>query len=276
MKKWMITAAILLVVGLIGVVATMWNEGGFSFRSVEINQNQAIDAEGVKDVVFSLNGMNITTVKGSTNEIKAALTGKVSKKFVELTKLNIVRENDTVKISVDTKGSTVGISIFDVQIRVELPEQQYDSVVLNTGSGDLNMAELAANTIRIEADSGKVTLDRLTAQKLKLKTGSGNINMKDVEAELELEADTAEIEADMADITHPMKITTGSGEVTLYTTERPSSATIKFSHGSGELRNQWDGTKQPAADEEQSIVFGDGSVPVDIKTGSGNLTLGKR
>jgi DUF4097 and DUF4098 domain-containing protein YvlB len=215
-------------------------------------------------------------VKGSTNEITATLTGKVSKKFVEPTKLNLVREGDTVKISVDTKSLSYGISVFDVQIRVELPQQQYNSFVLNTGSGNLKMTDLAANTVRIEAGSGDINLDRLTSQKLTLKTGSGEVSMSDVEAEIELEAGSAEIAVEMADITHPMKITTGSGGVTLNTIHSPSSATIIFNHGSGELRNHWDVTELPAADDEQTIVFGDGSVPVDIKTGSGNLKLGSR
>ena len=276
MKKWMITAVILLGIGLIGMVSTMWNKGGFSLGAVELNQEQKIDAEGVRNVVFPLNSINVTAVKGSTNEIKATLTGKVSKKFVEPTKLNLVREGDTVKISVDIKSLSYGISVFDVQIRVELPQQQYNSFLLNTGSGNLKMTDLAANTVRIEAGSGDINLDRLTSQKLMLKTGSGEVSMSDVEAEIELEAGSAEIAVEMADITHPMKITTGSGGVTLNTTHSPSSATIIFNHGSGELRNHWDVTELPAADDEQTIVFGDGSVPVDIKTGSGNLKLGSR
>lgn len=314
MKKWVITAVILLTIGLIGVGATLWNGKGFDYSSVEINQDQSIDAGGVKDIVLSMDGMDVTMAKSSTNEIKVFLTGKASKKLADATKLNIVREGDAVRIGVDTKASTFGISVFELQARVELPAQQYDSLVLNTESGNLNMAEFAAQSVRIKSYSGKikldgvtastvslelgsgdaeinhvsadtvelngkyanVTLEKLTAQKLKVKTGSGGISMRDVEAELELEADSAKIEATMADIAHPMKITTGSGDVTLYTAERPSSATIKFSHGSGKLHNEWDKQDQPNADKQETILLGDGGVSVDIKTGSGNLTLAKR
>ncbi|CQR52994.1 DUF4097 family beta strand repeat-containing protein [Paenibacillus riograndensis] len=314
MKKWIITAVVLFVVGLIGVTATMWNEGGFSLGSVEVNQEQAVAADGVKDVVLSLNSINVTMVKGTANEIKASLAGRVSKKMVESTKLNLIREGDTVKIGVDSNRWTVGFSVFDVQVRVELPQQQYESFVFNSGTGDMNIAGVSARSVRVEADSGTVKLEgmkagkislelgsgdievnnvaadtlelngdstdvflgKLAAQKVKLKTGGGNIRMKDVEAELELEADTGEVEAEMTDITHPINITTGSGEVILNTAERPSSAAIRFSHGSGELHNQWEGTAQTTAHEGDDIVFGDGSVAVNVKTGSGDLTLGKR
>ncbi|BBI34238.1 DUF4097 family beta strand repeat-containing protein [Cohnella abietis] len=313
MRNWIIIALILLVVGLVGAGRTMGNEGFFNFGSVEIDQQQAMDATGVKHIVLSFNSLDVTTVKGSTNEIKASLTGKVSKKFLESTKLNISRKADTITVSVDTKnGFTFGLSILDLELRLELPEQQYESITMDNGSGNINVAELAAQTIKIKNSSGNVqlnkltankltlnvssgssqvtnvsansaeldgysgniTIEKLTAQKLSVKAGSGNVKMIDVDAELVVKAASGNIRAEQQDIKRPMDLSTGSGNVTINTDEKPASVEFNFTAGSGTFRNQWD--KNSNDDHKQNIRFGDGSTPVRVHTGSGNFTIGGR
>lgn len=354
MKKWLITAAVLLIVGLIGVGVTTWMEGDLKLDrlSTEINQVQSVAADGVQEIVVSTDSIEVTAVKGTTNEIVATLSGKLSNNYVDATKLNVVREEDKVLISVDTVNWNFGLSIFDVEIKVELPEQyrtlefksgsgdmelanvNADNVLIEsqsgevnlkgvtaqelrlktgsgdmdsfnliadtvfietqsgevhledvtaqelqvkTGSGDMELANWNADTVFIETQSGEAKLDGVAAQALKLKSGSGDISLTNVNAELELETQSGYVGVKATDLTMPIRIATGSGDVSIKTNERPSAASIKFRSGSGDWSNKWNGNEQSdLGTEGQTIVFGDGSVPVDIITGSGDLTIGKR
>jgi len=316
MRNWIIVAAILLVIGLIGIGGTWGKDGMFDLGSVDLEQHQTIDGTGAKKIVLSMDSMDVTVVKGTANEIKASLTGKVSKKFIDKTNLKLVRDGDTVKVGVETNdGFTFGVSIFNVKLDLELPAQQYDSFVLDIGSGDTSITDLTAQTLEIDAGSGNLQLDRLasrkvslevgsgdtrisdlsadtaeldassgnitieklTAKKLSVDTGSGDIKMYDVDAELVVETASGNIRAEQRAITYPMDMSTGSGDVTINTDEKPDNVQFKFSSGSGSLRNHWDGGSQSGDDDEnKKVIFGDGGKLVRVDTGSGNLTIGER
>ncbi|MBW7458081.1 DUF4097 domain-containing protein, partial [Paenibacillus sepulcri] len=189
MRNWIIIALILLVVGIIGTGATMGRDGFWNFGTVDIAQNQAVDGTGAKNIILSMESMDVTVVKGPTNEIKASLSGKVSEKFVKSTKLKVVRNGDTVTVGVDAKnGFSFGVSIFNAKLKLELPEQQYDSLALDSGSGNTSITDLAAQTLDVEAGSGNVKFNQLTVGKLSLDIGSGNSTITDVTA------DTAELD----------------------------------------------------------------------------------
>ncbi|GGD86536.1 DUF4097 family beta strand repeat-containing protein [Paenibacillus nasutitermitis] len=314
MRNWIIVAAILLVIGLIGMGSTM-GKGMFDLGSVEIEQHETIDGTDAKKIALALDSANITVVKGTTNEIKASLTGKVSKKFIDKTHLKLIRDGDEVKVAVETNnGFTFGVSIFNVKLDLELPAQQYDSFVLDIGSGDTSLAGLSVQTVEIDAgsgniqledlasskvsvevgsgdtkvsglsadtaelgaSSGNITIEKLTARKLSVDTGSGDVKMYDVEAELEVETASGNVRTEQRAINYPMEISTGSGDVTINTDEKPDNVLVTFSAGSGSLRNEWNVGSQSGDDDDKKIIFGDGGKRVIVDTGSGNLRLGER
>lgn len=295
MRNWLIIAVVLLVIGLSGIGVIFAKDGSFSLNTVAIEQHQEVDGSEAKKVILTTGSMNVIVSRGMDKTIKASLVGTASKKYEEQTHLKLVRTGDTVTVSIDRKGGfTLGFNIFDVDLNLELPEQQYDSLTIKAGSGNVKLTQLSAGKLVLDNGSGNVgvadvhtdnaaiytgsgnlKIDQLQAQKLSVKTGSGNITLSDVNADLTAHAGSGNIRAELGAIRYPMDLSTGSGNVTLNTDAKPESVLIQFSTGSGDFKNKWDETRK-GGKHQGSAIFGEGRIRVKVDTGSGNFNLGKR
>ncbi|MCQ6562467.1 DUF4097 family beta strand repeat-containing protein [Paenibacillus mendelii] len=316
MRNWIIIAAILVVVGLIGLGVT-FKSTGFSIGTVEIEkQQQAVDAAGVERIRIENDSADITIVPSASDQIKAELSGNVSQKFIDDVKLSLKKEGDQVTIRTESHtGFTIGINILNLKLKVELPEREYRELVLDSSSGEIQVQDMLAQTFEIEAESGDISLEELTGDQMSVKTSSGDImlgkltgkeinvhassgdiklekatadeltidvssgdiKLKDADAKLLVDTSSGEIVVSQAAITHPMTLSTGSGDVVIHTDRQPESAQIRYNSGSGDLVNSWKDHKSSTdGDDYETITFGDGSVIVSVETGSGDLLLGRR
>ena len=254
MRKWVVVAVILLVIGLIGIGTTISKDRALDFGTVEINQHGQTSGAGVNNIILKASSADVTVIKGTGNEIKASLTGKVSKRYEEQTKLYVIQDGATVKVGVALKrGFTFGINIIATELTLELPEQQYNTLSIDTGSGNTNIAVIDTKALDIKTGSGDVNLKQLNSSKISLnlgsgnievfdssadstviedgsgnikfekmksdslsvKTGSGNIKLTDVEGKLKAHASSGNIYAELSTIRFPMDLSTGSGNVTV-------------------------------------------------------------
>ena len=131
--------------------------------------------------------------------------------------------------------------------------------------------------MKVGAGSGDVRIDGMTSKLLDVRLSSGDVNVADADAELKLETGSGDITVEQQTLSRPAVLRTGSGDVEYMTDEQPADAEISFSTGSGNLDNDWDSVKSMMGDDDvRHLVFGNGSVPVEIHTGSGDLDVGKR
>ncbi|UVI30833.1 DUF4097 family beta strand repeat-containing protein [Paenibacillus spongiae] len=316
MRNWIIVGLILLVVGLIGVGVT-FKGTNFTFNTVDIEKQQKeTEGEGVEFVRIENESADVTIVPSSSGKIKAELSGNVSQKFVDNIKLSLDRDGDEVTIKAEAgSGFSFGISIMNLDLKIELPERAFRELALNSGSGNIEMRDMLAGTMVIEAksgdlnlkeltgdemsistSSGNITLGKLTGKQIKLKASSGdieldkskadelsvdvasgNIELMDADAKLKADTSSGNITVSLAAIAHPMTLSTGSGNVTIETDRQPDSAQIRYNSGSGDLKNSWrDNPSSRDGDDNETIVFGDGKTIVEVETGSGNLSLDRR
>ncbi|SDW67201.1 DUF4097 family beta strand repeat-containing protein [Paenibacillus sp. CF384] len=317
MRNWIVVALILLVVGLIGAFGTFRKDGALSLGTEKVNQEQSVAGDGIEEVEIDTGSLDITVVPSSNNEVKAELTGRASKKYRDKLKLELQREGNVLRVSVhDGVGFTIGINILNLDLRLELPEQQYRKLMFDGGSGDIDMAQLKVDRINLHTGSGDMTLQQLNAQSIEAEIGSGNISFADVTAtdliavnagsgnvsteglkakkftvdvgsgdveitdsaaELQIETNSGDIDLIQKELEQPAELETGSGDVSIETDDQPASARITFSHGSGSLDNDWDGGEQSTdKDDRDVLLFGSGSVPMHIHTGSGDLSVGPK
>ncbi|SEO40358.1 DUF4097 family beta strand repeat-containing protein [Paenibacillus sp. OV219] len=315
MRNWVVIALILVVVGLIGAFGTF--RGDFSFGTEKIDQQQWMAVDGVSDIIVKSGSMDVTIVPGSEQKIKAKLSGRASRKYRDKLKLTLERKGDQLNVSLeDNVGFTIGLNFRSVDLTLELPQQMYRKLVLDTGSGDAELKQIQADRIELDMGSGDVSLQQLTAttvsadigsgdlhatditanesaelkagsgditvdglksKQLTAKTGSGDIALNDVDAAIKGEARSGDIDLALDALNQTVDLETGSGDVSIMTREEPQDAHITYSSGSGDLDNDWDGAqKMTDEDERDNLVFGSGSIPVHVHTGSGNLDVGAR
>ncbi|MBW7476034.1 DUF4097 domain-containing protein [Paenibacillus oenotherae] len=316
MRNWIVVALILIVVGLIGISSSFSFDGLFSMGAVEYNKEESVDGAGVKRIQFDVGSMDLEIVPGSSEEIKARISGEASKKYKDKIILKLERDGDTVKVEADTnEGFSIGVNIMDLDLRVEIPARKWEQIVLDMGSGNLDVRDIAANSFKatggsgdftvegIEADefstelgsgnvslneltaknvevimsSGNTTLDKVKADKVSVDGGSGNVELVDSGTELKANVSSGNISVELDEIKHAMNLDTGSGDVTIATDKEPASARFEFNPGSGELYNKWNEQEESSDDEgDQQVTFGAGDIEIQVSTGSGNLTIEQR
>ncbi|RAP74491.1 DUF4097 family beta strand repeat-containing protein [Paenibacillus montanisoli] len=317
MRNWIIVALILLFIGLIGAFGTFRGDGAFSFGAEKVAQEQSVPGGGIEEIALDVGSMDLTVVPGTGDQVKAELTGRASKRYRDKLKLQLQTEGKVLRVTVqDEVGFTIGINIRNLDLRLELPQQQYrkltldagsgdvefsqiltDRITMKTGSGDMKLAQLQAQSIEVsvgsgnlgftdvsaddqikaDANSGDITVDGLKAKLLTVDVGSGDVELADTAAELKIETNSGDIELAQKTLEHAAELETGSGDVSILTEEQPSSARMTYSSGSGSLDNEWDGGERMTdGDDRDVLTFGSGATQLHIHTGSGDLTVGAR
>jgi lia operon protein LiaG len=316
MRNWIVIALILLVVGLIGMFGTFRGENWRSFGTEKVELKRSLDASGLNHVHMETNSMDLKVVPTTSKEITATLSGSASKKYIGKLRLVLEREGDTVNLSVeDDVGFTIGFNILNVEVKLELPEQQWKSVILDSSSGTSEITKLSADSITlegksgnmdlsglntnslavkltsgnvdimdvdagtttIEVRSGNVALNNLKGDKLKADVTSGNIKLEDVDAKLQAEATSGNIRAELQALNQPMEFKTTSGNVTLMSDNKPEAVQIKFHTSSGNLNNDWeDAQKSEDGNNDENLIFDAGGPVIVVNTSSGNFSIGER
>jgi predicted regulator of Ras-like GTPase activity (Roadblock/LC7/MglB family) len=143
------------------------------------------------------------------------------------------------------------------------------------GSGELSLTDIA--TADVTVGSGNVLITRASGA-VSLKSGSGQIEANDLGAEATLVAGSGNIEAHGLSGGKPVRLQTGSGEITAELT-RAASVTARTGSGNVELMVP-DGayrvkTHHGSGDAELIGLSDDPQAKnqIDVQTGSGNATI---
>lgn len=317
MRNWIIVGIILLIVGLVGAGVTFGAKGDFSFGTEKIARDQSIDAEGIRNIEVKTGSIDVSVVPGSGNKAVATLSGRVSKKYSDKMELKLEKDGDTLRVGfADHVGFTFGLNFTSLDLKLEVPQRQYDRLKLNAGSGDSDLNGLQAASVEIDSGSGDVELkgmkgstisvsigsgelslsditvdgaittkggsgdvdiDRIEAKSLDVNLSSGEAKIADAVADVNVDTGSGDIRLKQQALDRPATLKTGSGEVSVKTSEKPADAAFSFSAGSGDIHIGWKGV-QSMKDEDGvlHLVFGNGSVPIKVHTGSGDLSIGSR
>jgi hypothetical protein len=144
-------------------------------------------------------------------------------------------------------------------------------VQAETGSGDVKMRGLHGN-VTAQTGSGDTRFEGIEAERVEIKTGSGDVSVRDLHCALAARTGSGDIEAE-GQPTGAWRLHTGSGEVKLrlpadlgFDLEARSSSgdvntnlpvTVEGAIGHGEVRGKVRG----------------GGVPVEVQTGSGDISI---
>lgn len=283
---------------------------GFSFDTKKINEEQTFDANDYRDLTVKTGSIDIHVVQGATDQITARLNGKVSSKDADQVKLRVEPNGDSLTVGIEEEhGINLGISIMDLQLTVELPEknwetakiesgsgeievesvlgdgvtvkagsgnvhvQQVNAVELSvhTGSGNIEAEEIEAESIALQSGSGEISADRYHAKQLNFQNGSGNVELSDGESALQGKTGSGNIRVDMDRLIQNADLRAGSGNVSIDLDEEPSSLEVDFQGSSGEGKIEWDGMRYEVKDEDKGRLKGTiGSGDVLLKVRTGS------
>ena len=130
----------------------------------------------------------------------------------------IVRDETLVIDTVDNRKwyEHIGISLKEPKMTVYLPQKSYDSLLINTNTGDINIDRLAAEEIGLITNTGDINVNYVTTKgNMDIKTDTGNISLQDVIASdsFTINTDTGDVRFENSDAAE-IHVKTSTGDVT--------------------------------------------------------------
>ena len=169
-------------------------------------------------------------------------------------------------------------------------------LVVDTGSGKVDVSGVVGETVSADTGSGNVTLAAVDSTSIDVDTGSGNVSLLDCRGSLDIDTGSGEIRGrglgfgprlladtgsgdvrlagDFSEV-RDLRVDTGSGDVSL-DVDGDLAVRLAVSTGSGSIDVTAGGTAASRARGSLTVTLGDGSGRGEISTGSGDVTVTDR
>lgn len=273
-------ALALLIVGVIGSV--------FTFNSVHqsdwLTKEEIIPSEGIENLDILTNNTKIEVLPTNDSDITAELSTK-SKKHELLVKV----EDSTLFIEVkDKQRSFISLDFFSfgTTLVVYVPEKAYDSLQVESDNGRITIDEIEANDVNIKADNGRIELENIesttvtgeasnglismkniNSSTINVNTSNGKIMLDHVEGEIFGRTSNGTIELVTKDLDRFIELETNNGKINVQTELEPTNVTFDVRVDNGKAR--------VFGESNWDTVVGNGENLVKLKTNNGGITVTK-
>jgi len=269
----------------IGVVSLFWTANSskgsgaelFSFGTKHIAIEKSIDARELSSIGIFVGSPDVTVTRGGSEQIAVRLSGDIGKKRADEFQLHADSHGDTLRLNVELpSGFNWWAQSRNVNLNVELPDKIWDSVKIESGSGDIKAERIESRTLRVHTGSGNIDLDEYTVDNLTFRAGSGDVTLAQGKSAIDGETGSGNITIEAEQLRHDTNLKSGSGDVTIRLSDDPESLAIDFKAGSGEEQVKRSGMKTEAVNSERNGIkgkFGSGQTQLKVRTSSGDITL---
>lgn len=272
----------------------------FSFwRKVPIHRIETAGMVGVRSFRIVTYDVNIRILRssGGSSSIAIRLTGKASHRIAGEIGIETRRDGDTLEIEVRVPSGPQRLFEWSqLELAVELPSQLWNTIHITaesgniyatgmkaaamsllSGGGNIEAADLKlAEQLELRTGSGDLILDRIETVLAAVETGCGDINATDAACAVYAVTGSGNIRLERFDPAAHSEVKTGSGDVRVSLVPAADRLAIDFLSGSGSGRiNEPGFVYQEQSDDSSQIIgmFGDGSVRLTVRTGSGDFEL---
>lgn len=245
-KKWFIAAGIMIAAGII-ICVGIFTASGFKISVFNTSKERVKKEENIlRNYIVNL------YLETSSNEV--ILKKATGKDFISVT----YYENEDITFDFIDTGDTDGtlkiiekdnrkwyemifmnFDIQDTPLIVEIPEDKWEEINIDTSSGDILIDEINCNKLIIDTSSGEIKAKNLSAKKEALfDTSSGDIDISNVLSE-RISVDTSSGETHISNITNSadMNIESSSGDVSIKKSVLTNQIVINTSSGETDISN---------------------------------------
>ncbi len=235
MKKWMIAAAIVIVIGcglFVGAM-TMFNWNFEVLSTDKFSTNTHTVADTFTDIVLTTDTAAVTFLPSESNAVTVECFESERQQHA------VAVQDGTLTIALqDTRKwyHYIGISFRSPKITVYLPAGEYGTLTLkshtgkvnlpadftfknvdvNLTTGDVSCAASATGDVKIETNTGDITVDHITAVSLSFKATTGRVTVKGADCQEDVTVKVTTGKTHLTDVTCRNLVSDGStGDITL-------------------------------------------------------------
>lgn len=272
-KIWLTVAAALVTLGVILFAGTMI-ENGWDFNKL----GTVLYTTNIYDVDGDFESISID-VETTGIEFAPSDNGRCKIVFFEDEKVRHSASVQNGTLVIDTADTRkwyehISISFDQPKMTVYLPRNEYDSLFIETDTGDIAIPkDFSFDTLKIDGDTSDVDCFASASHGIEIKLSTGGIRLEEIATEqLRLTTDTGRIRINTADIGANIAIETDTGKVELtdtscndlYAESDTGSITLKNVIGAGSFTIESD-TGDITFDRSDAAE-------ISVKTDTGDVT----
>lgn len=288
MKLILATGMACIVIGVAGVAVVLKGtdlDAGLATIDIE----KKVAAADIKRLSVNTDVAGVTFLPGgNSDEIKVHMLGTLSKAREKDLDLSAVSSNQTWTVNARTQKSfNFGFNVADIKtwffvigekklrVEVTLPDKVYEEIRVKTNIGSIQLAEIQADRLIAQADTGKIALDSFKGKSLDLGTDTGAIMVKNAQGNVRLKTDTGSINATLQQLADTVDAQSNTGSVRLTFASAPTSASFSLSSDIGRVSLLVPGVVVDAKEKHNvKATIGAGAAKVRVQTDTGSIDVG--
>ncbi|MEN1968062.1 DUF4097 family beta strand repeat-containing protein [Lentibacillus sp. N15] len=298
-KRLAFLGGILLIVGLAGMFFTYSS----AFETDPITKEKSVDGK-FTSLDVQTDDATVKIVPTDENTSKVLLEGKQYKHRNHTFSVDIDNKTLVVKLN-DQQSKLFNIDFFSpsITLTVYVPQQQYESLLVSSNNGKINVNHLQAREIHVatsngrlqlsdltgsaltaetdngrihgeqlqmdkvdmQSDNGRVELQQVTGSSVKARTSNGKLILEEVDGEINGKTNNGAISLVTNHLDQAIELTSDNGRIDVQTKTKPTNTTI--------IANTDNGKVNVFGKYNGSTVIGDGDHVVTLTTDNGGITV---
>lgn len=213
-------------------------------------------------------GINTVIIPKKQNDIEAELDGKGS--------VTIKKYGDSIRVEYERKRLLPVSFNKPKKLTIYIPESYDRDMEIEVGSGNVSFAgkakDLHVKHLSLEAGSGNIRMESVTADKAVVEVHSGNVNIKKFTGQLEADVSSGNLNIEFERLQSSVSADVSSGQLTLKLPEN-ADFTLNGQVSSGEISSDIPLKDRVETKDELKGVHGSGKHSIDLDVSSGRILI---
>ncbi|QDP41743.1 DUF4097 family beta strand repeat-containing protein [Radiobacillus deserti] len=281
MKKVALIAAVLFVLGLVGVFTTYATGDHFltGGDNTDISETKSFDSGSVERVNVNVDVGEVIVSKSQTDQIEVRVqTKKLRKEHVEY---SMKQTDDTIDVIFDKSDAPwYAYPIFSFQdrgsiVEVKLPDKEFKSITMESNVGEVRISNIKTKELIAYSDVGDMTINQVVAAKSTLHTDVGEIEVNAGTGAFSIESDTGEVSLELDSFVDDVKINSNVGEISVSLRNEPENFTFDLASDVGEVSVNGFSSIPKSSGKSYYVEQGNGNPILQVKTDVGEIEIEK-
>ncbi|MGG0935371.1 DUF4097 family beta strand repeat-containing protein [Brevibacillus centrosporus] len=276
-KKLFGLCLLLFIIGVAGLGWLFSKQEQFAFSLKTIDEARTIEQK-VKALDLSVDTTDVLIKKSDTGSTMVRLVGETAEDDVDRIQFDSnVDADGMLRVSVRKPMQFKPFFMGNGQLRVEvmLPEAVYDSISLETATGDIKSEAIAAKEANVTSSTGDIDIAGFTGDRLTLDTDTGDMKLLNIQSALTIESSTGDVsKLVLSELSHDVDIRTDTGDIRLSTEKKPAEAKLELQTDTGDISVDWPGLNYEQKEEHYvKASIGSGGSILSVKTSTGDIRI---
>jgi len=257
---------VILIVALVLLVA-----GGITFmlnNVIVFGQNDSkkvIENPTFSNIEVETNNAEVEIVSTNGSEATVEYTGAGKRTKVNFD-VNVKR--DTLSVKLEEKRRfffSFGFNSKGLKLTVNLPEEQYESLQVETDNGHISTEDIKVDELSLETDNGQIHVKNVETGLAEVESDNGKVIFDHVEGEIKGTLNNGRITVLTDNLEWPMDLTTDNGSIEIKTESQPKNVTIDAETDNGRITI--------FGDKVDRATYGKGKHVIKLRTDNGSITV---